>query len=636
MAWNTAFPLRSRSFWVVQCAAALAFALCVPCLRAGVEVPQELFRESMAVCRATILGGESFRDSTGLLQTRTFVRVEERFKGRFPTLLTLVHPGGFDGQRGVQWGHDPLLRPGEERLLFLSRRPDGTLRCTTGAGSAIRLRQAGPALANAQVIHPVLLVVRACAAGAPESPESDVTDQGVLAPYLASEGDFLPPPPLSGLMTDASGLSSRFIASDRGQAIPYLVDVSTLPTGMSVEQALGAVRTALAAWSAVTPFTFEFEGFEDFGAAASNIEASDGRIRIQLHDRHGAIPAASVLGIGGRAYHSSGNPANTWGKGGAVAGVEFHQSVSGFVVMSHVNPSARNLSTFTETLCHEIGHVLSLAHSSENPFEADARLREAMMYYAAHGDGRGARLTEYDQSILLQVAPRGNTPPFSYDRIIDAVTQSGAALNIAGMNEVEAVGYDLQSAQVVFQSALPTSDNGSFSVTGTRVRFTPAGFFAAPRIENLESSEAYDRIYVRHFDGTNASAYATIRVVSFQRDQNRDGVPDEWTRSYFPNGGATAAASADPDRDGFTNLREYQLGSNPAQATSNFRIVSIDSQEMRFQAKPYEVYEVHGSVDGIVFQREYAPTVALVPETVFPRYRLEGRPYRLLRVVKVP
>jgi hypothetical protein len=49
-----------------------------------------------------------------------------------------------------------------------------------------------------------------------------------------------------------------------------------------------------------------------------------------------------------------------------------------------------------ELMGHETGHTLGLGHSSENPGETNQTLRDALMYYRVHNDGRGARLSSDD------------------------------------------------------------------------------------------------------------------------------------------------------------------------------------------------------------------------------------------------
>lgn len=50
-------------------------------------------------------------------------------------------------------------------------------------------------------------------------------------------------------------------------------------------------------------------------------------------------------------------------------------------------------------------------------------------------------------------------------------------------------------------------------------------------------------------------------------DTDADGLPDGWERRWFGN--LDQIASADTDSDGLNNLREYQLGTDPARADSN-------------------------------------------------------------------
>lgn len=159
-----------------------------------------------------------------------------------------------------------------------------------------------------------------------------------------------------------------------------------------------------------------------------------------MHDLHGSISGSSTLGVGGNGFSIAD------GMGGNVNGNEFFPIRSGHLVMKHTNDLLQTLSTFEEVLCHEIGHVLSMEHSSENPSEPNPTLKEAIMYFQAHDDGRGATLGSYDPPVVQQAYPTNNTPPWSYDRFMDIVTQPTGAPNITGINQVEIRGYDLQTS----------------------------------------------------------------------------------------------------------------------------------------------------------------------------------------------
>ena len=59
--------------------------------------------------------------------------------------------------------------------------------------------------------------------------------------------------------------------------------------------------------------------------------------------------------------------------------------------------------TVEELFGHEIGHTLGLAHASDLPGERDSVLRDALMFFRLHGDGRGARLTVDDRLALAEL-----------------------------------------------------------------------------------------------------------------------------------------------------------------------------------------------------------------------------------------
>ena len=101
---------------------------------------EEHLRLADAVCRGTVVGTECFKDpASGHIFTRTRVRVDEALKGRFPVAVSLAHRGGCVGHEGDHNGLNPQFDVGDERLLFLARRPDGTLFALQGAASAIKL-----------------------------------------------------------------------------------------------------------------------------------------------------------------------------------------------------------------------------------------------------------------------------------------------------------------------------------------------------------------------------------------------------------------------------------------------------------------------------------------------------------------
>jgi hypothetical protein len=75
--------------------------------------------------------------------------------------------------------------------------------------------------------------------------------------------------------------------------------------------------------------------------------------------------------------------------------------------------------------------------------------------------------------------------------------------------------------------------------------------------------QAIHNISVTYCDASNASnisrRYITVDVRS---DFDADGLPDVWERQNFKNLNSADAAS-DWDSDGWTNLEEFQMGTNP-------------------------------------------------------------------------
>ncbi len=576
-----------------------------------------------------------------MIYTRTALRVDEAFKGKFPPVIQLLHHGGEVDGLGMADDLSPRFKVGEECVLFISRRSDGTLFADNGDAGVIGLQR----VKNGGFVSEQKNLLQKIRAKMDSEKDSgtDVTDQAAvispdgfgIAPSGDSSGNST-----NGLLADSSGVPERFPTPDRGEPIPYLVDATFLPAGITLPQALGAVSNACSAWAGASSFRFVFAGTTNFGQASPNINTNDGIIRIQLHDAYNYIPAGNILGEGG-SYFSVGLLTNAnWGPGGNVNGVEFNKSQCGFVVLKNTNVAMQTLSTFTEVLTHEIGHVIGLAHSS-NITTNNSVLANSIMYYLAHADGRGATLNSYDTNIVRTVHP-SSAPPYSYDRVMD-ITTANIAPNVAGINQVQLRGYALQSTNLTLSVTNLTTNNGTFSNIGGLIKYTCPDFSDSPRVDPATSSY-YDELNARFSDGTNASAYVRVRVISFNNDSDAasDGIPDAWMMTYFghadPRSADKSRAGDDADGDKLSNLQEYIAGMNPKDGTSAQRSTFIATNVLQWQAKAYELYEIQSltNLTSTNWTRFGNPVLPTTSTGILANPYNPASPQLFFRIQKVP
>ena len=125
---------------------------------------------------------------------------------------------------------------------------------------------------------------------------------------------------------------------------------------------------------------------------------------------------------------------------------------------------------------------------------------------------------------------------------------------------------------VYIPGAVPS--NATLRVTGDGLTFGPTEILAPPVLRSLSlvqvpvrvatNATAGPRTLELTVDGKTALAFGFIEVTPSAPDDNFDGLSDLFQRAYWaPFTQSQAAPGADPDGDGYTNLREAVGGTDP-------------------------------------------------------------------------
>jgi len=445
------------------------------------------------------------------------VRVEETLKGPAATEVAVASPALSDGNenRRVIYG-SPRFSVGERVLLFLVRNRRGALeplflsmgkftilKSTDGADVAVRTLGDARTLAlqrgSLQEVSPVsaytldslrhLLEALAHGVAAPGSP---IGIRAAPPPQVQQDFTFAGPP-----------LTRWFLAND---AAPLTYWTSTDgDAGLGLSASITAVEAALEAWADVACARLSL--INAGRAAPAPYGTCDGQSQITFNDPFTEIPdpvnCTGVLAVGGVCGD----------KGGPVEfnGAVFHQIAEGDVVVNagFAGCPFWTLDNLAELLTHEVGHTLGLAHSSNDPSEPDRSLRDATMYYAAHFDGRGARLESDDVAALCALYPGPRSPalfrrvaivsdptrPAPHDRLVIDAKIPVAEGNFDSRTDPVILDLRVAGASLFRLAVLP--EQWVVSTSGTRFRYRGAAGTGSAVVRVSATTPSWLRVALR-------------------------------------------------------------------------------------------------------------------------------------------
>lgn len=210
---------------------------------------------------------------------------------------------------------------------------------------------------------------------------------------------------------EINGMNLRWFEFDGGGAVTWKAHQSGQP-GLA-GGGFAEFQRSLAAWNneATTPIHLVYGGTT---TASAGLQRFDRNNVLLFNDPNQEIEGTFDCAQGGTI--AIGGPWSDDSVTGRFDGRTFIRIQGGDIVMNDgiecsIARSRDGSKYMEEVYAHELGHTLGLGHSSENPSEPSALLRDALMYYRAHDDRRGARFNSDDIAGLQRLYKKGNVRP---------------------------------------------------------------------------------------------------------------------------------------------------------------------------------------------------------------------------------